>query len=512
MKFTKTLAILLALLLALGSAAFAAGSFTDVAEDAYYADAVEWAVEKGVTTGRRDGIFDPDATVTRAEAVTFLWRMAGEPAPTKTESFPDVEADEGNWWYKEAVQWAVENGITNGTGEGFSPYVTCSRGMILTMLYRMEGEPLEGLMDIVLPVDQQDWTLEDIGTWMVQTVVDSLRKGELLSDVEEGAYYELPIAWAVLSGVLDENQVDEDSPMAQPEAPCPRGEMVYFLYRASGDAPARAAKPRVEVGTIDETVALDKDNVKITITGIECDEYGDPRLTATIVNGTDKYLEVGCDECFVNSFLAWPQVYIPVTSEDGWTFYSEVIPNPGETMDFFINLGNVEDMGIDAIRELELRLTLTEVETDEDGFIGYVDDFADGEALHIKTSLFDAAASYDMEGTTVYDKDGLTLKIVKAENAEFGAPQIFVYAYNSGSEEVALEIKELKLDGVAYDSFLAMNIPAGRRSVEQVSIDIDYSDPPVAKEVTITFRTVDPETWEPAVTLDPVTVALEAAA
>lgn len=139
----KTIAIALTLILALGCAqvAFASGEFTDVAEDAYYADAVAWAVDKAVTDGMGDGAFAPDSTVTRAQAVTFLWRMAGKPAPTQTEIFADVEADANNWWYKEAVQWAFENGITNGTGEGFSPYVTCSRGMILTMLYRLEGKP-----------------------------------------------------------------------------------------------------------------------------------------------------------------------------------------------------------------------------------------------------------------------------------------------------------------------------------------------------------------------------------
>ena len=505
----KTIAILLALMLVLSTAAFAAGEFPDVAADAYYADAVAWAAEKGVTDGMGDGTFAPEATVTRAQAVTFLWRMAGKPAPTKTETFADVEADANNGWYKEAVQWAVENGITNGTGEGFSPYVTCSRGMILTMLYRLEGEPLKGVPDIVLPEDQESWTLEDIGYWMVQSIVEAIRGGEVLTDVEADAYYELPIVWAVLNGVMDTNQLDADSAYARPEEPCPRGEIVYYLFMASGDAPAPTAEPKVETGTIDETVAFDADGVKLTITGIECDEYGDPQLTATIVNGSDKTLAVGYDEFYVNSFIAWPQVFIPVTSEEGWTFYNDAIAAPGETVDFFIGLRSLENMGIDAIREMEFRLTLTEVEADEEGYYGYVDDFAGSEMLHIKTSLYDATVSYDVEGTTVYDKDGLTLRIAKAENIEYGAPQIFVYACNSGSEDVALEIAELELDGVPYDAFLAMNIPAGRRDVQQASIDVDYSNLPEAKEVTITFRTVDPETWEPVITIDPVTVALE---
>jgi hypothetical protein len=104
--------------LALGTSAFAAGTFTDVPADAYYADAVEWGAKKSIVAGRGDGIFDPDSTVNRAEAVTFLWRMAGCPEPTQTGTFNDVENDPGNWWYKTAVQWAVEKGITYGTGNG----------------------------------------------------------------------------------------------------------------------------------------------------------------------------------------------------------------------------------------------------------------------------------------------------------------------------------------------------------------------------------------------------------
>ena len=505
----KTIAILLALLLALGTAAFAAGEFTDVAEDAYYADAVAWAVEKAVTDGMGDGTFAPDSTVTRAQAVTFLWRMAGKPAPTKTETFADVEADEGNWWYKEAVQWAVENGITNGTGEGFSPYVTCSRGMILTMLYRLEGEPLEGIMDVVLPEDQESWTLEHLDTWMVQSVVNALHGGEILTDVAAGSYYELPIVWALRGGVLDTNQVSDDSALIYPDDPCPRGEMVYFLWRDSGDAPAPKAAASVETGTLDQTVALDKDDVKITITGIECDEYGDPQLTATIANGSDKLLQVGTDEFYVNSFTAWPQAYVPVTNEDGWTFYGDVIAAPGETVDFYLLLSSVADTGIDAIRELEFRFTLTEVEEDEEGYYSYVDDFADSDTLFLKTSLYDPSVSYDMEGDLLFERDGLKVLAVQAENDADDGPQILIYACNSGSKDAAFELTELKLDGEAYEVFFPMNIPAGRRSVERVYVSIDYENIPVVKEAEFTFTIVDADTWDTVETLDPVTIPLK---
>ena len=123
-----------------------------------------------------------------------------------------------------------------------------------------------------------------------------------------------------------------------------------------------------EMGDLTVRVALDKDKVTITVTGIGSDEYGEPRLTCTIVNGSDKLLSVGTDEFYVNSYLAWPQAYIPVESSDGWTFYGDETAAPGETEDFYIALSSLANMGIDAIRELEFRFTLTEVEADEEGY------------------------------------------------------------------------------------------------------------------------------------------------
>ena len=118
-------ALLLALVLTVGAlpvrAAAAGTGFTDVPSGAYYADAVEWAVEEGITQGTGNGAFSPKKTVTRAEAVTFLWRAAGSPSPaTAASGFRDV-ADKNAYYYK-AVLWAVEEGITNGVGDSrFNP-------------------------------------------------------------------------------------------------------------------------------------------------------------------------------------------------------------------------------------------------------------------------------------------------------------------------------------------------------------------------------------------------------
>ena len=109
-------------------------TFADVPADAYYAKAVAWAVENGITTGTGNGLFSPDAACTRAQAVTFLWRAAGSPEPRSVGTFADVPADA---YYAKAVAWAVENGITTGTGsDKFSPDDTCTRAQIVTFLFR----------------------------------------------------------------------------------------------------------------------------------------------------------------------------------------------------------------------------------------------------------------------------------------------------------------------------------------------------------------------------------------
>ena len=113
--------------------------FVDVKEGDYFYDAVLWAVGEGITAGTSATTFSPDAGCTRAQIVTFLWRAAGSPAPKSAVSFADVSADS---YYAKAVAWAVENGITGGTGDGkFSPDATCTREQAVTFLYRASGSP-----------------------------------------------------------------------------------------------------------------------------------------------------------------------------------------------------------------------------------------------------------------------------------------------------------------------------------------------------------------------------------
>ena len=112
--------------------------FSDVSTSAYYYEAVKWAQEKDITGGIGNGLFGPNQPCTRAQIVTFLWRAAGSPEPKSMSSFSDVSADS---YYAKAVAWAVENGITTGTGDGkFSPDATCTRAQSVTFLFRAIGK------------------------------------------------------------------------------------------------------------------------------------------------------------------------------------------------------------------------------------------------------------------------------------------------------------------------------------------------------------------------------------
>ena len=171
-------------------------SFTDVADKAYYRDAVEWAVENGITKGTTATTFSPNATCTRAQAVTFLWRATGSPEP-KTSTMPFTDVNAGSYYY-DAVLWAVENGITKGTSDTtFSPDATCSRAQIVAFLWRSEKSPAAGTANP-------------------------------FADVKSTAYYADAVLWAVKEDITK----GTTSTTFSPNADCTRAQIVTFLYRA----------------------------------------------------------------------------------------------------------------------------------------------------------------------------------------------------------------------------------------------------------------------------------------
>ena len=171
------------------------GVFVDVATGSYYEDAVDWAVENGITQGTDDTHFSPDGICTRAQAVTFLWRATGSPEPeTRTMPFTDVPA--GSYYY-DAVLWAVENGITKGTSDTtFSPNATCTRAQIVAFLWRSEKSPAAGTANP-------------------------------FADVKSTAHYADAVLWAVREDITK----GTTNTTFSPNADCTRAQIVTFLWR-----------------------------------------------------------------------------------------------------------------------------------------------------------------------------------------------------------------------------------------------------------------------------------------
>ena len=172
-----------------------AGVFVDVATGSYYEDAVDWAVENGITQGTDDTHFSPDGICTRAQTVTFLWRAAGSPKPeTRTMPFTDVPA--GSYYY-DAVLWAVENDITKGTSDTtFSPNMTCTRAQIVAFLWRSEKSPAAGTANP-------------------------------FADVKSAAYYADAVLWAAKEDITR----GTTNTTFSPDADCTRAQIVTFLWR-----------------------------------------------------------------------------------------------------------------------------------------------------------------------------------------------------------------------------------------------------------------------------------------
>lgn len=173
--------------------------FTDVKNAAYYADAAKWAVDRGITNGQTTTLFGAEASCTRAQIVTFLWRAAGSPVPQTTKNpFTDLSEDA---YYYQAVLWAVEQGITVGTTETtFDPDQTCTRGEAVTFLHRNAGEAVAA------------------GNHGFQ-------------DVNGSDYYDNAVQWAREKNITSGTTETTFSPNAR----CTRGQIVTFLYRNLGN-------------------------------------------------------------------------------------------------------------------------------------------------------------------------------------------------------------------------------------------------------------------------------------
>ena len=180
-------------------------NFTDVKQGDYCYDAVKWAIGKDITKGTSATTFSPNSSCTRAQIVTFLWRAAGKPTVSASARCPftDVYPSMGSDYYN-AILWAVSKGITTGTSTTtFSPNATCTRGQIVTFLWRYEGKPLAG-------TSRNPFT--DVKTSM-------------------GNDFYSAILWAANRGVAS----GTTSTAFSPNSTCTRGQAMTFIYRDMGN-------------------------------------------------------------------------------------------------------------------------------------------------------------------------------------------------------------------------------------------------------------------------------------
>ena len=183
----------------------ATGAFTDVASNQYYYQSVLWAVEQNITSGTSATTFSPDRTCSRGEIITFLWRAAGAPDYGVTTQFSDVSSDQ---YYAGAVAWAAGNGIIKAGSAGvtetsFSPDEPCTRAEAVQWIWGAKGF----------------------------ANYDALKDQAAFTDVPEDADYASAVVWAVITGVTSGTGATTFSP----DMTCSRGQIVTFLYRAFGE-------------------------------------------------------------------------------------------------------------------------------------------------------------------------------------------------------------------------------------------------------------------------------------
>lgn len=200
---------LASLFLALSLMAVPAAAFSDVAEGRYYTDAVRWAVDEGITTGTTSSTFSPSESCTRGQILTFLWRAADAPEPAAEIENPFSDVTEEAHYYQ-PVLWALEKGILE-SGETLDPGAPCTRAETMLYLWRFAGSPETG--------------------------------EAAFSDIPEDAAYAPAVAWAVEAGITGGTTETTFSP----DNTCTRGQIVTFLYRSLGDSDEETSVPVAEV-------------------------------------------------------------------------------------------------------------------------------------------------------------------------------------------------------------------------------------------------------------------------
>lgn len=216
MKTRKAISAIISTIMLLSMFAipsYAVGTFTDVADTAYYADAVQWAVDQKIASGTTSTTFSPDQTCTKAEIITFLWRSKGCPEPNQTNtSFPDLDGTE---YYFKAAQWAFENGLVTSSNVPFNADTPCTRYSTIWYMWVADGSPKDTY--------KATWY-----RWYPKDKYDtSWYRGHAFTDIDENIYEDQAISWAAWQGIT----AGTGDRKFNPEDTCTRAQIITFLYR-----------------------------------------------------------------------------------------------------------------------------------------------------------------------------------------------------------------------------------------------------------------------------------------
>ena len=319
-------------------------AFFDVSADQYYASPVKWAIENGITNGTGQYSFSPASTCTRAQILTFLWRAAGSPEPTRSNPFSDVKP---NAYYYKSATWAAEHGMVSGSI--FDAATPCTRSATVTYIWQYAGSPASSK--------------------------------STFGDVPESAAYSQAVAWAVNNGVTDGTGNNKFSP----DNICSRGQIVTFLYRARDIKPASISEASWSSAyreflfnkTFLKNGQVYQDEVSYIVSLYDMDSDGTPELKIdngasgrstrcaylyTYSGGNISYLGIGPTDAFYDTDgsagiygyyqISGYEVHCTLYTKDGLTvknadkgwYTSENWPNNLTRM-YGASLENIRDMG-----------------------------------------------------------------------------------------------------------------------------------------------------------------------
>ncbi len=413
--------------------------FTDITTTAYYTEAVAWAVAKGVTSGTTSTTFSPDKTCTRSQAVTFLWRAAGQPEPESIgNSFTDVNE---NAYYFKAIMWAWEQGITSGKSDTtFGPDGVCSRAEIVTFLWRAAGQPKPESTDTEF------------------------------TDVKENDYFCNAVFWAVEKGItygISKN-------VFSPGSSCTRAQIAAFLFRNMGDKRYKQKLPILLYHHLTEEPSNTVDAVQFAEHMNALQEAG---YTPVSIQAVEDYVMKGTD---------FPEKPVLITFDDGYTSNYEiawpVLKEHGfPAVIFMIGCSIGKDTYKDTGVHMYPHFTMEQAEEmTADGLItiashGYnIHEVSGRDPFPIREGIRQKQGETDEEYEAFLREDCAIMRGILGDNAAYFA---FPYGMYSGKAEKILleEGTRVTMTTVKKTSVLIRGMPKSLLKMSRYTIQNDIS-------------------------------------